>query len=187
MGRRFLFPAFRYKLKQPAWPSSWNLYWSSWALGLGTWTEITLSALLYLPSADHRLPWIPRPPEYEPIPYNKSISPLIYILLVLLLWGNLIQSLKKKTAIKPMVQSLQLMENQKQRTMGNSVSSLEPLFKLKKLNYLGIISCYGWLEYLLASESPSTLGLSELDGFSCQGMGQDNPRECWEDVQSMLP
>lgn len=103
----------------------------------------------------------------------------MYILLVLLLWGSLIQppsqKRKQKTVIKPMVQSLQMMENQKQRTMGNSVSSLEPLFKLRRLNYLEDyqLPWVGW-SIFSASECPSTLGLGELDGFSCRGTTPGN-------------
>lgn len=107
----------------------------------------------------------------------------MYILLVLLLWGSLIQppsqKRKQKTVIKPMVQSLQMMENQKQRTMGNSVSSLEPLFKLRRLNYLEDyqLPLVGW-SIFLASECPSTLGLGELDGSSCRGTTPGNAGRC---------
>lgn len=178
MGRRFLFPAFRYKLKQPAWPSSWNLYRSSWALR--PWDLDWNHTLGSLVPAKCRSQTSPPPPECEPNPYNKSISPLIYILLVLLLWGNLIQSPSQKEKKK-------MLSNQwykacnwwriRSKEPWETVSSLEPLFKLRRLNYLGDYQLprVDW-SIFLASESPSTLGLSELDGFSCRGMGQEQPQ-----------
>lgn len=48
------------------------------------------------------------------------------------------QKKKKKAVIKSMVQSLQLMANHNQRTTGSPISSREPLFKLRRLNYLEV-------------------------------------------------
>lgn len=116
------------------------------------------------------------PPRVWAIPYNKSFLSHIHPVGSVTL-ETLIQSPSQKEKKKPLSNQWYKACNWwevKQRTMGNSVYSLNHCLSWRSSTTWDSPAATGWLDIFLASK-PLDSGSQWLDGFSCRGMGQGNP------------